>query len=256
MYTINNIWYLNIICILVCFQTHTYVIIFHQDSFFKLVQIIFIKFIINVIMCFIFHTQCLFLLQDDLIRFMLDNIIVLLLFSKLLIECRLLPTFLSTPYFGILKPKITQNLIFIWWISIAINNVGLFWLIPRMIYIPLLVLYREFIHPIISFRQGIFSSHFTDVTSTVRIKYSRYLWEGSTTRNFHAFKHIYSVFYLSNIFTIKTLHILLISLSILNTVQNNFIQLRLTNFLTFLCSWEVSQIRIILNYTSSVASHF
>ena len=61
---------------------HIYVFFFIKTHIAKLVLLIFVDFIINVLMCFIFHTQFFLLLQDNTINFMLEDSIVLLLFSK------------------------------------------------------------------------------------------------------------------------------------------------------------------------------
>ena len=82
MYKIQTIQFLYHIYFLVCFQMHAYVIIFHQDSFFKLLQIIFFNLVINVLVCFTFKTYIFLVLRYDLINCLVNYSIVILLFSK------------------------------------------------------------------------------------------------------------------------------------------------------------------------------
>ena len=120
----------------------------------------------------------------------------------------------------------------------AMNKTGWFQSIFRTIYRSLLMLSRDFTHIGVSFWWGRLSSPFPAVTSTVVICCSRFFIRRfyntfiKSFQNSYVFKRIY--IFLSNIFTIKTLHLRLNTPAIWHTVQNNFIQFHLTNFSTCL----------------------
>ena len=166
---------------------------------------------------------------------MLDDDIFLFLFSKRFHKWSLLYAFLSRTDFGVLRTKITQDLTLIWWVPRAMNKTGTFWYIPWMTYITLLALYSDLNHTGVGFWRGGFSSHKATDTRTVGICNNRFLIRGfynifiNTSRNFHAFKHIYRCFK-SNLFTTKTLHIWLLAPYIWCTFQKNLIKFRLTFF--------------------------
>ena len=165
---------------------------------------------------------------------MLDDSILFLLNSNLCVEYRLLTAFLGSLSFGILRTKIIKNSTFIWWMSRAMNDTGWFWSIPCMVYIPLLVPDRYFTHIGVIFLQVGFSSCVPAVAITVSLCSSRFFIRKfyntfiNRFRNLHALKHIYIFF--CNLFAFKILHVRFIDPAIWHTVQNNFIQLCLTNF--------------------------
>ena len=65
MYTIHTIWYFNIINIFeLAFERMNTSLFLIKTHFVNLLQIIFIKFIINALMCIILHTEFSILLKD------------------------------------------------------------------------------------------------------------------------------------------------------------------------------------------------
>ena len=125
-----------------------------------------------------------------------------------------------------------------------------------MIYILLLDLTSAFTNLGVNFGRGVFSSHSPDVTSIIIICYgSFFVIRFNNTFidcfcNLHVLKKFNTFF--SNIFTIKTLQILLITPSIWNTVQKDLIKIHITKVIIFHCSWEGIQILIKINQMSSV----
>ena len=113
------------------------------------------------------------------------------------------------------KPK-SQGLTSVWWIPRATDETSLFRYILCMIYIPFTVLYRDITHLGLSIWWGVLSSNFPAVVSAVGICPIRF-----SIRRFYnyfinkfcylrAFKHVYSYFKI-NLFTIRSLHIFLLS---------------------------------------------
>ena len=63
------------------------------------------------------------------------NIIFLLMSVNFFLSCRLMPAVISRPDFRIFRNKVSQDLIFIWWISRSMDETSLFGSILQMIYI-------------------------------------------------------------------------------------------------------------------------
>ena len=62
-------------------------------------------------MCFSFSTYFIIFLQDDIIYYMINNSIVILLSVKFIFRCRLMPAVLSRPAFIILMYNV-MNIVF------------------------------------------------------------------------------------------------------------------------------------------------
>ena len=112
-------------------------------------------------------------------------------------------------------------------------------LIPRIIYIPLLAIYRAFNQLGVLFLLGGFYFHLPTETIAVRIFfgglfvrrfYSTFI---NCFRIFHVIQ-TYSKICFCNIFTVKTLNIPLPTPSIWHTVQKDLIKIHLTNLITSL----------------------
>ena len=89
MYLINYIQALHIIYIFdLDFKSMFTLFLFVETKFIHLTYPIFVYLIITFLVCFVFHTQIFFLsfLQDVIINWLLDNIVCLLILSKLLLD--------------------------------------------------------------------------------------------------------------------------------------------------------------------------
>ena len=205
-------------------------------------------------MWFIFCNRFIVLLQNDLIKFMLNHSIVLLIYIKFLSSWGLLSTLLSRPAFIILVTEVSKNLTFIcictgpWMIQVS----------PSDDTFPFSALTSALTHIGISIWQDGFSSNFTAVTSTVGIFTIMCFVIGlcSTFINrfcfFHAFKHLQIFYWFHN----KPLYTSLPVPDVRHAVQQKFIELCLTNVVTLFFPREDRQLLIKINHMISATSYF
>ena len=135
-------------------------------------------------------------MKDDIIQLIMNNSIVLLIYTNFFLSCRLIPTVLSGTDIRILRTEVSQYLTFTWWMSSAMDETSEFGYVLRIVYIPFPALYNALANIWVSSSRGILSSIFPDDTSTVGIFPSmffiRRLYNNFINRlwYFHVFKHV------------------------------------------------------------------
>ena len=154
---------------------------------------------------------------------MVINSIVLFLPVKFISVCRIFPEVLSRPTIGILRTKVSQDLAVIRWMSGDMYETNGFVSILHVVYIYFPTIDISLTRFGVIIWWGSFSSRFPDMTNTIDIYPSRFLiirfYSTFVNRfwNFHVFKDVNN-FVKINIFTIKSLYILLLDPAVGNTV--------------------------------------
>ena len=82
----------------------------------NLIYIVLIKIRLNIFMCFLFSTYFIIFLQEKWIHCFFNNSIVLFLPVKYISVLRIVSAVIIMPNFSILRDKVSQDLVFIWWI--------------------------------------------------------------------------------------------------------------------------------------------
>ena len=179
-------------------------------------------------MCFSYNTYFNIIIFDYFIHCIIDIIIVLFLSFKFISSHGIMYLVLSRADFRILRTKVFQDLSYIWWVTGAIDDKSAFGSILSIVNAHFVVLAKDLTYLGLSIWWDSFSFHFSDVTRTVGIFLNRFL-----KRRFYItfinifcysqkFIHINS-FFKSNAFSIKPLHICLISPGAENAVEQDFI---------------------------------
>ena len=115
MYTSLKITDFNLICIFEFAFKHMltpFYILFLvlKTRIVNLINVVTIIIRFNIFMCFLFCAYFNIFLQEDFIHFLFNNSIVILLPVNFFNACRVVPTVIIRPNFGIIRTKVSQEL--------------------------------------------------------------------------------------------------------------------------------------------------